>query len=601
MAILTVNNISLTFGGYPILDNASFVVEPGEKVCLVGRNGTGKSTLLKIISGMVSKDSGDVNLQAGAKVSMLPQDVPETLNGSCLDVIIDSMEQSGLTYAEKEHAAKEVLSRVELHADFAAAALSGGQKRRLLLAGALVIEPDLLLLDEPSNHLDIDSIKWLEGFMSKFRGAILFVSHDRAFIRSLATRMLDLDRGALKSFACRYDEFLVKKEQFLQDEQKQWERFDKKLAEEEVWIRKGIQARRTRNEGRVRSLIKMRNELSERQTLTGTSKFEINVGDRTSKKVVETLDASFCYDGETDILQNLNLTLYRGEKVGIIGNNGCGKTTLLKLLLGKLMPTKGVVNIGENLQIAYLDQLRATLDEKKTVAQNLADGSDSVVVNGQVKHVISYLRDFLFSSKRANSPVWILSGGERNRLLLAKLFTKKANVLVFDEPTNDLDTETLELLEDKINSFEGTVLIVSHDREFINNTVTSSWVFEDDTVTSYAGGYDDWQKQRKPVEPVKVVKIVNDEGKRDVKRVKNSKKLSYMQARELDELPLKIETLETEQSELLKKLDDPAFFIDNADEVTNVSSRLESIEAELMDVLERWEALESLKDGKGSD
>ncbi|MBN2341493.1 MAG: ATP-binding cassette domain-containing protein [Deltaproteobacteria bacterium] len=593
MALVTLKNAWLSYGGYPLFEDTDFQIDPKERVCLVGRNGTGKSTLLKVILGKKTLERGDLMKSPECKIAYLPQDVPDDVAGICVDVVANGADTHIHDAHESEYRAHAVITQLGLQPLERVESMSGGQKRRVLLARAIVGDPDLLLLDEPSNHLDIESIGWLENFLCRFDGSILFVSHDRYFLKKVATRIVDLDAGKLTSWPGNYERYLQKKEELLEVARVHNEKFEKKLAEEEAWIRQGIKARRTRNEGRVRNLLKLREQASQRRKSLGKTEFDIQEQKtRTSKRVVQLENATFSYGEGEEIINGLSTTIYRGDKVGIVGRNGCGKTTLIRLMLGELEPTQGKAVVGENLDVAYLDQLRDKLDRDKTVAENICDG-DKVLINGQPKHVISYLRDFLFTADRAKSPVWVLSGGEKNRLLLAKLFTKPANVLVFDEPTNDLDTETLELLEDKIDSFSGTVLVVSHDREFLNNTVTGTLVFEEDAVREYAGGYDDWLAQR----PQFATKEIAKEKKQKPRSKVGKRKLSYNETRELERLPGDIEQLETEQAELTAKMQNPAFFVNNADDVQRVASRLDEIEEMLMNALERWEQLESIKEG----
>ncbi|MBN2530011.1 MAG: ATP-binding cassette domain-containing protein [Deltaproteobacteria bacterium] len=599
MALVTIKNAWLSYGGYPLFEDTEFQIEPQERVCLVGRNGAGKSTLLKIVLGNVPLEKGDVIRQPQAKIAYLPQDVPDDIEGRCLEVVQKGANAGVHDAHEAEYRAQSVITQLGLDENELVQNMSGGQKRRVLLARSIVSEPDLLLLDEPSNHLDIESIGWLENFLCRFDGAILFVSHDRYFLKKVATRIVDLDAGKLTSWPGNYELYLERKAELLEVAKAQNEKFEKKLAEEEAWIRQGIKARRTRNEGRVRNLLKLREVARQRRKQLGKTDFSINDQTaRASKRVIQLKNASYDWK-ENDssnglrLIDGLDYTVYRGDKLGIVGKNGCGKTTLIRLMLGELSPTAGEVELGENLAVAYLDQLRGRLDESKTVAENISD-TDNILLGGKPKHVISYLRDFLFTADRAKSPLWVLSGGERNRLLLAKLFTQPANLLVFDEPTNDLDSETLELLEDKIAAFDGTVLVVSHDREFLNNTVTGTLVFEDGAIRDYAGGYDDWITQR----PVLENRVKKAEKKSKPKSNASRRKLTYKENRELEALPGEIEALEAEQETLTARMQDPAFFIDNADEVNATSDRLAEIENLLMASLERWELLESIGEGR---
>ena len=597
MAIVTIKNAWLSFGGHPLFEDTEFQIEPGERVCLLGRNGAGKSTLLRVIQGVVPLERGDIIRQPNAKIAYLPQDVPEDIEGRCLDVVQTGANSDLHDDHEAAFRAQSVITQLGLDESELVQNMSGGQKRRVLLARAIVSDPDLLLLDEPSNHLDIESIGWLENFLCRFDGAILFVSHDRYFLKKVATRIVDLDAGKMTSWPGNYELYLSRKADLIEAAKAQNEKFDKKLAEEEAWIRQGIKARRTRNEGRVRNLLKLREIARQRRRDLGKTDFSINEQTaRASKRIIQLKNVAYDWENDSSVgvrlFEGLNYTVYRGDKIGIIGKNGCGKTTLVRLMLGELAPTEGDVEQGDNLSIAYLDQLRDRLDDTKTVAENISD-TDNVILGGKPKHVIAYLRDFLFTADRARSPLWVLSGGERNRLLLAKLFTNPANVLVFDEPTNDLDAETLELLEDRIAAFDGTVLLVSHDREFLNNTVTGTLVFEDNAVCDYAGGYDDWLSQR----PEQDVKVKKSEKKQKPKSNTNRRKLTYNETRELDGLPGAIEEMEREQESLTTKMQDPSFFIDNADEVQKTSMRLEELEEALMTALERWETLEAIKEG----
>ena len=494
MTLLVASQLVVSFGGHPLLDGVHLRLDEGERVCLVGRNGCGKTTLLDIIAGRRQPDEGEVVRLGGARVALLPQQVPAHLSGTCLNVVCE-----GLSRERPEdalHLAEAALSRVEIDGRMDAGALSGGQKRRLLLAAALVHQPDVLLLDEPSNHLDVATIEWLENFLLRFQGALLFVSHDRAFIRRLATRVVEIDRGRMTSWPGGYDQYLEGKAAALEVEERQSDKFDRLLAREEAWIRKGIEARRTRNEGRVRNLLRLRQQAAERRQRTGTADFHIQKGDRTSRRVVTMKGVSFHYVPQKPIVDHLDLTIYRGDRIGIIGPNGCGKTTLLKLMLGEITPTAGDVEPGDHLQIAYLDQLRHALDEEKTVAQNVADGTDSVIIDGKPRHVNAYLQDFLFSTDRANSPIRILSGGERRRVALCKVLLEKPDLLLLDEPTNHLDAETVAWLETALREYGGTVIIVTHDRYFLDNI--TKWILEldDGRGLPFEGNYTSWLQQK---------------------------------------------------------------------------------------------------------
>ena len=618
MALIRLQNIHLSYGEPALLDGLDLAIEAGERIALVGRNGTGKSTLMKIISGEVTPDDGEVNLQQGVKVARLDQDVPRDLEGSVYDIIAAGLGKMGKLIAAYHHITQRLdepdamdelarvqsdiedahgwsleqrveatISRLQLPADADMQTLSGGLKRRVLLARALVSEPDILLLDEPSNHLDIEAIQWLETFLLGAGITLLFVTHDRAFLRRLATRIVEVDRGRLGSWPGDYDSYLRGKRAALDSEEKSQAEFDKKLAREEVWIRQGIKARRTRNEGRVRSLEKMRAERAARRHKIGKANIQANASQASGKIVIEAESISYRYD-QVPVIRDFSVKILRGDKVGIIGPNGAGKSTLLNLLLGKLKPQTGTLNRGTNLDMAYFDQLRMTLDPKLNAQENVAGGAEKITINGREKHVISYLQDFLFSPERARAPITKLSGGEKNRLLLAKLFAQPANLLVLDEPTNDLDVETLELLEELLMDYSGTLLLVSHDRDFLDNVVTSTLVFEGDgVVNEYVGGYQDWLRQ--------TAGSVTEPAARKTKKEAgpaSSKKLSFKFQRELDELPGRIESLENMQSKLHKKLADPEFYNDSSETIASVKTELESVEAELENVYRRWQELE---------
>ncbi|MEM9998838.1 MAG: ATP-binding cassette domain-containing protein, partial [Bacteroidota bacterium] len=510
MPVLTLHDLTLSLGGPRLFDGAGLVLDDGERVCLVGRNGTGKSTLLKLIAGEMAPDDGEVRLRSGARVAYLTQAAPEAPGQTVFDVIAEGL-PDGFDQHAHAHRVEALCSRMDLDPTLAYDAGSGGMRRRARLARALVAEPDLLLLDEPTNHLDLDAIDWLEGFLKRWGGTLLFVTHDRAFLRALATRIVELDRGALRSYPGNYDTFLQRRDELLEIEAREQAQFDKKLAEEEAWIRRGIKARRTRNEGRVRALKAMRTERAARRETTGTVQAEISTAQRSGKRVIVAKDVAYTWpnhDGEAadgdvqPVVSSFSTTILRGDKVGLIGPNGAGKTTLLRLLLGTLAPDAGTVAHGTNLEVAYFDQHRDVLDDTMTVEQAVTDGmTDTVQVNGQGVHVMSYLKRFLFDPKRARENVAVLSGGERARLLLARLFARPSNVLVLDEPTNDLDLETLELLEDLLSEYAGTVLLVSHDRAFLDNVVSSTLVFEGEgQVNEYVGGYADWQRQTRQAE-----------------------------------------------------------------------------------------------------
>ncbi len=629
MSLIRLRNINVSFGGPVILEHISFSIDAGERLCLLGRNGTGKSTLLKVIAGEVKADSGDLEYKQNLKIAVLDQEPRGDLSGSIFDVVAiglgdnakylqdyhhalhDFSENSNdQTIAELERAqdqvdihnawqlnqqVEEVLSRMQLDGDADYASLSGGMKRRVLLAKALVIKPDILLLDEPTNHLDLSAIQWLEEQLLSYRGALMFITHDRSFMRKLSTRIIELDRGSLTSYPGNYDTYLRRKEEALHAEEVSNAHFDKKLAQEEVWIRQGIKARRTRNEGRVRALEKMRLERNQRRNQIGKVAMNVASADRSGKLVSEAENVSFDYDGKP-LITGLNTTILRGDKIGIIGPNGAGKTTLLRLLLGELKPTTGSIVIGTKLEVAYFDQFRAQLDDNASVIDNLSQGREFVEINGNRKHVIGYLQDFLFAPERARSPVSMLSGGERNRLLLARLFSKPSNILVLDEPTNDLDIETLELLEELVMEYKGTVLVVSHDREFVNNVVTSTLVFEGDAqVNEYVGGYDDWLQYRKAS-----AKSVNDAANDNAasqsagqSKANKAKKLSYKDQRELDALPAQIETFESEVALLHKLMASDTFYKQEKQEIKKLQDQLQHAESGLSHCYNRWQELEA--------
>ena len=583
MSLLSLQNISYRVADAPLLENADLQIERGERVCLVGRNGAGKSTLLRIISDEIAPDDGLVVIDKGVKVARLPQEVPEGFEGTVAQIVAGD---SGAL----PHEIEATISRLGLDADAQFQTLSGGMKRRAWLGRTLVSSPDVLLLDEPTNHLDIDSIQWLEEFLLRHVKTLLFVSHDRAFTRNLATRIVEIDRAKLQAWNCSYDEYLERKELALGNEARERALFDKKLAQEEVWIRRGVEARRTKSQSRIRELVKMREERSQRRERIGNTAMQLQSAERSGTLVAQAKNIGFAYEGEKPIVEDFSTTIMRGDKVGIIGPNGAGKTTLLRLLLGQLDPQSGEVRLGTNLQIAYFDQLRAQLDPELTVQQNVAGENSTVLVNGEHVHIVGYLNQFLFSSERIRTRVRVLSGGERNRLLLAKLFTQPANLLVMDEPTNDLDAETLELLEELLMNFKGTLLMVSHDRAFLNNVVTGTLVFEpnasgDLKLHEYVGGYDDWLRQRPEIEVAAPTKAAPK-----VIKAPKARKLSFKETRELEALPAQIEKLETEQAALVEKLAAPELYSDGA-KVSATTSRMKAVESELETAFERWEAL----------
>ena len=633
MSLVSLRNIALGFGGPTLLDGVNLEIEKAERICLVGRNGTGKSTLFKILMGDLQADDGVIQIGQGIRVSRLAQEVPEDTQGTIYSVVAQGLDKAGqlLTrfhdlshqladdmslmpeFEKVQHELEalngwqmgqridQVLSRLDLDADTEFSSLSGGWKRRVLLAQTLVAEPDVLLLDEPTNHLDIEMIAWLEEFLLSYKGTLVFITHDRMFLRRLATRIIELDRGKLTSWPGNYEKYLEHKQAALDAEASESALFDKKLAEEEKWIRQGIKARRTRNEGRVRALEKMRRERAQRREVTGKAKLQMQDSSSSGKIVVEADDVTWSWTNEQGeqktLLTHFSTTIMRGDKIGIIGPNGCGKTTLIRLLLGDLSPEQGTIKQGTKLDIAYFDQLRGQLDPEKNVQDNVADGNDHVTINGTPRHVISYLGDFLFSPQRARTPVKALSGGERNRLLLAKLFTKPANMLVMDEPTNDLDVETLELLESILVEYDGTVILVSHDRAFINEVVTSTLVFESgEQVNEYVGGYDDWLRQRRISGNNKVEKnktrAVETQSAAVTNEPKKTRKLSYKEQSELEKLPAKIEKWETEQESLHAQMASSDFYQQDNAVITKTQKQLADLEAELAKAYARWEELE---------
>ena len=642
MSLINLTNAYLSFSDAPLLDHIDMSIETNERVCLVGRNGAGKSTLLKVLNKEVPLDEGQIVYENNVIVSRLQQDPPRDIQGNVFDFVAEGLkEQAQLLkdyYAlshlvetdpsegnlsklakmqeqldhqngwQLDNRIRNVISSLSLDGDALLLSLSGGWLRKAALAKALVCQPSVLLLDEPTNHLDIDTIKWLEEFLKSFNGSIVFISHDRAFIRQMATRIIDLDRGKVASWGGDYDSYLLGKEEALRVEELQNAEFDKKLAQEEVWIRQGIKARRTRNEGRVRALKAMRQEYSQRRQVMGNAKMQIEEALRSGKIVFELDNVSYQIDDKV-LVKDFTVQVLRGDKIALIGPNGIGKTTLLKLMLGSLAPTSGSVHCGTKLEVAYFDQYRLELDPEKTVMDNLAEGKQEVMVNGRSRHVLGYLQDFLFPPKRARTPVRALSGGERNRLLLAKLFLKPSNLLVLDEPTNDLDIETLELLEELVNDYQGTVLLVSHDRQFVDNVVTQCWFFEEQgRIGIYAGGYTDALQQQQQAKPVSVQVTSsksNESAKSDTNKTNSSDltpeqatkkkvKLSYNEQRELAQLPNKIEELETAIADLQAQIGHSDFFNQPHEVTSPILQSLADKEAELEVVFERWEQLEAL-------
>jgi ATP-binding cassette subfamily F protein uup len=627
VALITLRNLTLAFGGPPLFDGVSLQIEAGDRLCLLGRNGTGKSTLLKVIGGELPADGGEIHRQQELRVALVGQEVPQNLQGTVFDIVAAGMGAAAdlltryhqlaqhlamaggdsllaqleeLQHRLEEHGAwslhqdvERVLNRLSLDAEADFTALSGGTKRRVLLARALVAAPDILLLDEPTNHLDIDTILWLEEFLLRNIKTVVFVTHDRAFARRVANRVAELDRGRLFAFNCAYDQFITRREALLEAEVTRMALFDKKLAQEEAWIRQGIKARRTRNEGRVQALKKLREESRQRRERLGTATIRLQEAARSGALVAEAEHVSFAWDGQP-LIRDFSTTILRGDRVGIIGRNGSGKTTLLRLLLGELAPQGGSVRLGTRREVLYFDQLREQLDLQATVQENVAEGNETVVINGKPRHIIGYLQDFLFTPERARTPVQVLSGGERNRLLLAKLFTRPANVLVMDEPTNDLDAETLELLEDLLLDFAGTLLLVSHDREFLNRVVTSTLVMSDDgAVGEFVGGYDDWLRQTVAATAPQPVAPPASPGRAKPQR-ERPRKLTFKEERELAALPERIAALEEEQAALLQTLADPEFYRSAGGEVARCNERLAGLELERAAAYARWEELEQL-------
>lgn len=642
MTLLTLDSVSLSYGPVPLLDEVSLSVGRGERICLIGRNGAGKSTLLRVIHGEIQPDAGEVRVGGGVRIARLVQEIPRGETGSVFDVVSAGLGELGgllreyfslshglggcpgeeeLTRLARvqqrledgggwaiEQRTERVISRLGLNPEADFKALSGGLQRRVLLARALVTEPDLLLLDEPTNHLDIDAITWLEEFLLDFPGSLIFVTHDRRFLQRVAGRILELDRGQVTDWPGDYANYLRRREERLHAEAQAAAHFDRKLAEEEVWIRQGIKARRTRNEGRVRALETMRRERHARREQEGRVRMRLSAAERSGRLVVEAEKLVYAW-GDTPVIRDLSTLILRGDKIGIIGPNGAGKSTLLKLLLGGLEPQAGRIRRGTNLQIAYFDQLRDQLDPELSVQDNVGGGRERIEIDGSSRHVLSYLKDFLFTPERARQPVKALSGGERNRLLLAKLFTRPANLLVLDEPTNDLDIETLELLEDLLAAFEGTLLLVSHDRALLDNLVTSTLVFEGEgLVREYVGGYEDWVRQRDPRRAGEFkLEGAPSPSSPDARRSEDSgakpgaatrapakvEKLSFKEQRELAELPARIEALESEQGALHARLAEPTFYQAGAEAVASANEHLRDLESELERVYARWEVLEA--------
>ncbi len=631
MALISIQEVSLAFGGPLLFEDLSLQIEAGERIALLGRNGVGKTTLMKTIAGNVQVDKGLVIFQKGIHVAHLPQEVPNGITGKVFDIVLSGlgarakllhdfhevshrletehtqalMDQLDKLQAEITHAdawdlnneVEEVIAHMKLDSESLFETLSGGQKRRALLARALVLKPDVLLLDEPTNHLDIDSINWLEEFLKTYPGTIFFVTHDRMFMTHLATRIVELDRGKTFNWSCDYMTFLERKAAALEVEAAQRIEFDKKLAEEEVWIRKGVKARRTRNEGRVKALERMREAKKAQRQIIGQARMVAQESENSGQLVVKAMNLAFSY-GDQCIIKNFSTQIMRGDKIGVLGPNGCGKTTLLRILLGQLQPQNGTIKLGTNLQVSYYDQLRQQLDEEKSVIENVATGGDMVTINGKPRHIIGYLQDFLFTPDRARTPVKVLSGGERNRLFLARLFTQPSNLLIMDEPTNDLDIETQELLEELLMEYSGTLLIVSHDRSFLNNVVTSTMVLEGGgEINEYSGGYDDWLSFRQNAVVDKAAKVEKAPIPQKIQETKPARKLSNKEETELKGLPVKIEALEAEQDKLFAMLADISFYQGDPVEVAKVQKRSDQIAQDLVQAYERWETLEAARLG----
>ncbi len=637
MAIYSIQQGYLSYSAAPLLDHVELHIESGERLCLVGRNGAGKSTLMKVISGEVLLDDGSITHLQDLKIARLEQDPPQTESATVYDYVADGVAELGKILADYHHQLtlladhhdddrvmrrlselqeqldqqqgwqfdtriNQILSLLSLTADTSLSDLSGGWLRKVALARALVNEPDLLLLDEPTNHLDIDSIAWLEDFLRQYKGAIVFISHDREFIQRMATRIVDLDRGVLTSWPGNYDAYLIGKEEWLRVEELKNAQFDKKLAQEEVWIRQGVKARRTRNEGRVRALKALRMERGERREKVGTSKIQLDEAVRSGKIIFEGEGVNYSIEGKS-LIRNFDFRVMRGDKIALIGPNGCGKTTLIKLLLGDLQPDSGSLYCGTKLEVAYFDQYRQQLDPEKTVMDNVADGRQEVDFAGRRRHILGYLQDFLFEPKRAMTPVKALSGGEKNRLLLAKLFLKPCNLLILDEPTNDLDIETLELLEELLAEYQGTLLLVSHDRRFIDNTVTHSWLFDGDgRITPYVGGFADvmatrQQQSAKIVSPAPATKSTPDTRDKEEKPAipKKTRKLSYKLQSELDGLPAQLEQLEANIDSIQSQINQPDFFSLPVERTKEIFDALQQAELNLEQAFARWEELEAMK------
>ena len=625
MSLVNLVNLDYSVGGPLLLEKVDLAIERGERVCIVGRNGAGKSTLMKLIAGEIRPDDGEVRVQGGVRIAKLAQDVPREMDGTIFDVVASALGHLGECLAEfhrlthhldepgaydamaavqaridAEHGwdldqrVTQVLARLDLPEDKEFSALSGGMKRRVLLARALVLNPDILLLDEPTNHLDIEAIAWLEKMLLDFPGSVIFVTHDRRFLRALATRIIEIDRGQVTSWPGDYENYLRRREERLHAEAQASALFDKKLAQEEVWIRQGIKARRVRNEGRVRALEAMRRDRAQRRELGGNAKLQVGIAASSGRRVIDVDDIRFAF-GERMIVDGLTTTVQRGDRIGLIGANGSGKTTLLKLLLAELAPQAGEVKLGTNLEIAYFDQHRTHLRDDLSALDNVSEGAEFIQINGARKHALGYLQDFLFSPERARAPITALSGGERNRLLLAKLFAKPSNLLVMDEPTNDLDVETLELLEELLASYAGTLLLVSHDREFLDNVVTSTLALEGEgRVGEYVGGYTDWQRQSAAAAAARKPERAATSAAPSAQPAATAKrKLGYKEARELEELPKKIETLETKIAALGATMQDPSFYQQDSARIVAINSELAVLQKDLDTAYSRWQELDA--------
>lgn len=606
MALISIDDLTIGYRGPSLLEDVTARIEAGQAIGLLGRNGAGKTTLLKLIDGEITPDSGAITRGSGIRVARLQQDVPVGLSGTIKSIILSNLisdhaqSDDPADQWELEHSVDQTLSKMELDAEADFASLSSGMKRRVLLAAAIAAQPDVLLLDEPTNHLDISSILWLEKFLSRWSKTLIFITHDRSFLTKIATRIWEIDRGKIFDWTCDYQTFLDRKEAALAAQEKQDALFDKKLAQEEVWIRQGIKARRTRNEGRVRALKELRIQRSDRRKMEGTAKLNLQKAQSSGALVANLKEVSFAH-GDNVILTNFSTTVMRGDKIGIIGSNGAGKTTLLKLMLGKLQPSSGTIKMGTKVEVAYFDQLRDTLDPELTVQENIAEGATEIKIGKQTKHVVGYLQDYLFSPERSRTKVKYISGGERNRALLAKLMIKPANVIVLDEPTNDLDSETLELLEEQLANFAGTVLLVSHDRTFLNNVVTSTIVFEEGEVNEYVGGYDEWQAaviRRKKKASESTPNSKNKKQPRTKAPDKSKvaqKKLTYNDQRELKQLPKKIESLENKIAKTHERMGDPDYYqTKTPSEIAVEAADLKAIEDELASIYSRWEKLEQM-------